>query len=116
VRGVTPIGRVLKDVIDDLGIAAKLSEHRAVIDWPEIVGAKIASHSRALRVEQGRLLVEVGSSVWAQELSLMRTTIIGKVNARLGRSAVESVHFVVGGKTPHGPSGRNGHEDGNDDE
>ncbi len=111
-RGVEPIGKILRAVIDDLGVGGKLAEQRAVIEWPDIVGPKVASHCRALRIEQGRLLVEVQSPVWAQELSLMRRTIQQKINRRLGSRTVESLHFVVGGKGSHEPSGSDGQEDG----
>jgi predicted nucleic acid-binding Zn ribbon protein len=111
-RGVEPIGRILKEVIEDLGVGPRMAEQRAVIEWPDVVGPKVASHCRAIRIEQGRMLVEVGSPVWAQELSLMRRTIIQKINRRLGSRTVQSLHFVVGGKGSHDPSGSNGPEDG----
>jgi len=111
VRGVEPIGRILEGVIEELGFASKLSEQRAVIEWSEIVGPKVAAHSRALRVDHGRLVVEVRSSVWAQELSLMSRGIVAKMNDRLGKRTVENLQFVVGGKTTNDPFGRNGHED-----
>lgn len=111
-RGVEPISKVLRDVIDELGVAGRLAEQRAVVEWSEIVGAKVAENSRALRIERGRLVVEVRSSVWAQELSLMRRTIQQKINDRLGERAVSNLHFVVRGKEPHDPSASDGPEDG----
>ncbi|MBD3368669.1 MAG: DUF721 domain-containing protein [Candidatus Eisenbacteria bacterium] len=110
-RGVEPISRILKGVIEDLGVAGRLAEQRAVVEWPEIVGPKVAEHSRALRIERGRLVVEVPSAVWAQELSLMRRTIQQKINRRLGSRTVETLQFVVGGKGSHDPSDSDGRED-----
>ena len=73
---VEPIGKVLSKVICDLGLAKKLSEQRAVVEWSDVVGPKVAEHSRAMRVDQGRLFVEVDSSVWAQELTLIFSSIL----------------------------------------
>jgi predicted nucleic acid-binding Zn ribbon protein len=101
VRRAEPIGKVLRDVINDLGLAKKMSEQRAVTEWPEIVGPRVAEHARALRVSGGRLFVEVDSSVWSQELSLMKRRILREVNRRVGRQAIEHVHFVLGGSTSH---------------
>jgi predicted nucleic acid-binding Zn ribbon protein len=111
-RGVEPIGKVLRAVIEELGVAGRLAEQRAVMEWPDVVGAKVAENSRAVRIERGQLLIEVGSSVWAQELSLMRREILRKMNDRLGGRTVKSLHFVVGGKGLDDPSGSDGREDG----
>jgi predicted nucleic acid-binding Zn ribbon protein len=111
VRWAQPIAKVLEEVVRDLGLAKKLSEQRAVVDWPRVVGHKVAVHSRAIRVDGGRLFVEVDSPVWAQELSLMKRTILRELNARIGKRAIENVHFVLGGATTHGTSDSDGRED-----
>jgi predicted nucleic acid-binding Zn ribbon protein len=108
VRRAEPIGKILADVVRNLGIAKKLSEQRAVVEWAEIVGREVAGHARALRVEGGKLFVEVDSSVWSQELTLMKRNILREINDRIGRKAVDNIHFVLGGPTTHGASGRNG--------
>jgi predicted nucleic acid-binding Zn ribbon protein len=100
-----PIGKVLEQVIADLGLAKKLHEQRAVVDWADIVGENVARHSRAIRVDGGRLFVEVDSSVWAQELSLMKRRILREIGRRAGDGVVDNVHFVLGGAGTHGASG-----------
>jgi predicted nucleic acid-binding Zn ribbon protein len=102
VRKVQPIGKVLRAVIEDLGIAKKLSEQRAVVEWPDVVGGRVAEHARAVRVDRGRLYVEVDSSIWAQELSLMKPNILKEVNTRIGRKAITNVLFTLGGAKAHG--------------
>jgi predicted nucleic acid-binding Zn ribbon protein len=114
-RHIQPIGRILADVVRDLGLAKKMSEQRAVVEWPEIVGGKVAEHSRAIRVDRGRLLVEVDSSVWSQELTLMKRSILRRINDRIGRQAIDNVHFVLGGTAPYDPS-RGNHRDKEDGE
>jgi predicted nucleic acid-binding Zn ribbon protein len=99
------IGKVLEQVIADLGLRKRLREQRAVVDWESIVGEKVASHSRAVRVDRGRLFVEVDSSVWAQELSLMKRRILRQVNERTGDRVIEQLHFVLGGASRDGASG-----------
>ena len=110
-RRVEPIAKILRDVVRDLGLGKKLNEQRAVVEWTEVVGERVAAHSRALRVDGGRLLVEVDSSVWAQELSLMRRRIVRDINERIGKGVIETVHFVLGGTTSHGASSPRSRED-----
>jgi predicted nucleic acid-binding Zn ribbon protein len=107
-RWAEPIGKILSDVIRDLGLSKKLSEQRAVVEWPDIVGRRVAEHARAVRVDGGRLLVEVDSPVWSQELTLMKRNILREINDRIGRKAIDNVHFVLGGARPHGASGNSG--------
>jgi len=106
-----PIGKVLEEVIANLGLAKKLSEQRAVVDWADVVGEKVARHSRAIRVDRGRLFVEVDSSVWAQELSLMKRRILREISKRAGDGVIDNVHFVLGGAVTHGASGTDSGKD-----
>jgi predicted nucleic acid-binding Zn ribbon protein len=108
---VESIGKVLQQVIADLGLEKRLREQRAVVDWKEIVGEKVASHSRAIRVDRGRLFVEVDSSVWAQELSLMKRRILRQVNVKAGERVIDNVHFVLGGASRNGASCNDGGKD-----
>jgi predicted nucleic acid-binding Zn ribbon protein len=57
------------------------------------------------------LLVEVDSSVWSQELTLMKRKIMREINRRIGREAIEHVHFVLGGSKPHDPIGNSGKDE-----
>jgi predicted nucleic acid-binding Zn ribbon protein len=100
-----PIGRILAEVVRDLGLTKKLTEQRAVVEWSDIAGRGIAEHSRAIRVEGKKLFVEVESSVWAQELSLMKRRILGEIDTRIGKDVIENVHFVLGGSSAHRASG-----------
>jgi len=112
VKWAEPIGKILADVLRDLGLSKKLSEQRAVVEWNDIVGRRVAEHARALRVDNGRLFVEVDSSVWSQELTLMKRNILRQINDRIGRKAIDNIHFVLGGARPYGASGRNSKEEG----
>lgn len=107
-----PIGKILADLIRDLGLSKKLNEQKAVVEWEAVVGRDIAEHSRAIKVDGGRLVVEVDSPVWSQELTLMKRDIMRRLNDRAGNRAIDNIHFVLGGATTHGASGRNRREEG----
>jgi predicted nucleic acid-binding Zn ribbon protein len=116
VRWAEPIGKILADVVRDLGLSKKLTEQRAVVEWADIVGRDVAEHARALRVDTGKLFVEVDSPVWSQELTLMKRNILRQINDRIGRKAIDNIHFVLGGATAYGASGRNGRKEEDDGE
>lgn len=73
-----------------------LREQEALAEWPKIVGSGVADHSRAIALQDGILLVQVESSVWAQELSLLKPRIQQALNERLGSDRVKDVRFRSG--------------------
>lgn len=47
--------------------------------WRQVVGTRIAVRSRPENIDQGTLWVVVTSNTWAQELSMLHRTLIGKL-------------------------------------
>jgi predicted nucleic acid-binding Zn ribbon protein len=48
--------------------------------WPAVVGSTIAAHATPSKERGGVLTVSCGASVWAQELDLMSTVILERLN------------------------------------
>ena len=84
----------LERALRQRGIESELKGWDAVKEWPRVVGPNIASHTRAVRFQQGILEVEVEGSAWMQELSLLKPQLIRKMNA-LGHAAVRELRYVV---------------------
>jgi predicted nucleic acid-binding Zn ribbon protein len=61
----------------------RLEESEAIKKWDFIVGPVIAKHSRAARINQGVLIVEVDHPVWRSELHFRKKEIIHQLNTRL---------------------------------
>lgn len=66
--------------------------------WPEVAGARVAAESEP-RSERGRVVtVACSSAVWAQELTLLSTDLLERLNASLGEldgaPPVRSLKFV----------------------
>jgi hypothetical protein len=62
--------------------------------WREIVGTKIAQRSRPAQLDRSTLLIIVVSPAWAQELSMLQSTILERL--RLKVPAVRALRFQVG--------------------
>jgi predicted nucleic acid-binding Zn ribbon protein len=93
-KSVSHLGSLLDQILSQFGLSYKLGGWRVVMNWPNIVGDKIASVSRALRYENDTLLVSVPDSVWRQQLSLEVDIILEKIHALPGGKAVKRIHFV----------------------
>jgi predicted nucleic acid-binding Zn ribbon protein len=91
-----PLADVLQRVTGEGGLARGLREQAVLQGWPQIVGAVNARHSRALGFKDGVLWIQTESSVWAQELSLLRPQIQKALERSLGEGSVREIRFRTG--------------------
>lgn len=92
-RHLSPMAKVLDQLLQNLGIERRVKEHMAITHWQEAVGAKIAAVATPMRVRDGILFVRVDSSVWRNELLFHKGLIIAKLNRLIGKSVVEDIRF-----------------------
>ena len=86
-----PLAQLLGNALHRTGLGKRLEDYRAVEAWDEVVGKVVAEHSQATGIREGTLFVDVQSSVWMQELQLLRGEIVGRLNAHLGRPVVRQI-------------------------
>jgi hypothetical protein len=85
------------DLLASLDGAEMMTDHSPVSleVWQDLVGTRIADRSKPARIDpSGTLIIHVPDSVWAQELSLLSTTIIARLSAMGTR--VTGLRFIVG--------------------
>ena len=75
---------ILSAILKDRGWNRVVREHRVFEEWDGVVGAIIAKNAQPVRIDRGVIVAVVTSPVWTQELSLLKETIIGRLNDRLG--------------------------------
>jgi predicted nucleic acid-binding Zn ribbon protein len=93
-RRFRTVGSVLPGVVKKLKLQKVLAVQPAVTIWPEVVGEKVARHTRARYVESSTLVVAVSSSVWMTQLTYLRPRILQKLAARLGKDLITDIRFV----------------------
>lgn len=68
--------------------------------WDEAVGPAVAAHSRPERFSGNSLVVKVDSSLWAQELSFHKKSILKRLQRFLNTEKVlTDIQFLVEGKS-----------------
>ena len=90
-----PLSGLLPRVLRQLGLEEGLLGWRAVEEWGQIVGPRIAKHTRAVSFRDGVLQVEVDGSAWMHELGFLKRDLVRKVNRHLGSARVRDVRLVV---------------------
>ena len=92
------VSGVVVRLLRGLGLENAMLGWRAVEQWPETVGPRIARHTRAVEYRDGTLVVEVEGSAWMQEVGYLKRDLSRRINARLGEDVVRDVRLVL----PHG--------------
>jgi predicted nucleic acid-binding Zn ribbon protein len=82
-------------VLEKSGVRKQVERIGILALWPEIVGEQLARVTRVKGLDDDALFVEVRSSAWLMELSMMKDDFLERVNARLGEDALERIVFVL---------------------
>jgi predicted nucleic acid-binding Zn ribbon protein len=78
-------------LVDNYGLRERLDEEHLRAAWAEVVGEMVARHTLGIELRHGRLRVRVDSAPLRHELGYMREELVGRLNERLGRTAVKEV-------------------------
>lgn len=81
-------GAAIVDALELRGITAEIRAQRIAAEWGDLVGAKIAQRTRPGDVRDKVLYVDVATSAWMQELTLLKPQILSSLLARLGEPAL----------------------------
>jgi len=82
--GPTRVGDLLDNLLERRGLSTQIRRIGALDVWSGAVGKRISDVTKAKTVVASTLFVEVRSSAWLMELSLMREALLERVNAELG--------------------------------
>jgi len=93
-----PNDMTLKDAITKmLGVyrlKGKYDETGVVAMWPEIMGTAIGNRTTQIYIAHKKLFVRIESSVIKNELLMVRTGIIQKLNERAGSEVITEIIFL----------------------
>ena len=88
----------LKDAIEQMlnvyKLKRKFDETSLVVAWPEMMGKAIANRTKDIFIRDRKLFIRIESAVIKNELLMMRTNIIDKMNERAGSKIVDEIIFL----------------------
>jgi len=90
---LTPLKDILSALLADSKLPFNPQDATIWKIWDEVVGSAIARNAQPLWIKDRRLRVKVSDPIWLQELSYLEVGVREKLNARLGRQAVEKIEF-----------------------
>jgi predicted nucleic acid-binding Zn ribbon protein len=88
----------LKEAIEQMlnvyKIKRRYDETAVVAAWPDLVGKSVANRTKELFIRERKLFLRIESSVIKNELMMMRTQIIEKINNEAKSNLVEEIIFL----------------------
>jgi predicted nucleic acid-binding Zn ribbon protein len=101
VRRLTPrpLRQALEQVTREAAPSGTLARVQA--SWKEVAGPELAAQAEPVSEREGVVTIRCASATWAQELELLGTDLLGRLESSLGgHSQVRSLKFVVGSPGP----------------
>ncbi len=92
-EGPQPVSSILEWALRRYGLQERLKERSLLSRWHEIVGEDIATHSRAVDLQDGVLVLEADHGVWRHELTLLMPMILNKFNDLCGAGTVTEIQW-----------------------
>ena len=88
----------LKDAIEQMlqvyKIKRRYDETAIIAAWPDLVGKSVANRTKEIYIHDKKLFLRIESSVIKNELLMIRSQIIDKINENAKSILVEEVIFL----------------------
>ncbi len=88
----------LKQAIDKLlnhyKLRGKFDETGILAMWPEIMGTAVANRTKQIYIHQKKLFVRIESSVVKNELLMVKSAIVDKLNEKAGSQVIIDIVFL----------------------
>jgi predicted nucleic acid-binding Zn ribbon protein len=85
---------VLERVIKRRGWEKRLKETNLLNSWNKLFSPPVSEIAKPLRIESGKLFLQVTEPVWKNELSFLKPEILKKLNQYSGDEVVKEILFV----------------------
>lgn len=75
-------------------LKGKFDETSIIVLWPELMGKAVGNRTTQIYISHKKLFVRIESSVIKNELMMVRTGIIEKLNERAGSGVITEIVFL----------------------
>lgn len=90
-KEVVKIDSLLQQFARSNGLEKGLAEYRLMKSWKDLLGISVAKKTKSLRIQNRKLFVTLHSSVARNELSMIKDSLIPKLNEAAGMDVIDDV-------------------------
>ena len=88
-----PIGVVIKELLKTYKIDKKLQETEIISSWESVIGKTIARATKKIYINNKVLHLQITSSIIRNELSMIKSEIIKRLNEKVGAEVITNISF-----------------------
>ncbi len=92
----TPIAAALEPLLERLDTGGQFTLIRLIRAWPAIAGETIARRTEVVSLRARTVVIKVSGAMWIQELQLMKSQILARVEGAIGARVIDDIHFIAG--------------------
>jgi predicted nucleic acid-binding Zn ribbon protein len=90
-KEVKKIDTLLQQFVKANRLEKGLAEYRLMKSWKDLLGITVAKKTKSLRIQNRKLFVTLHSSVVRNELSMIKESLIPKLNEAAGMDVIDDV-------------------------
>ena len=88
-----PIGEIIAQFISEKNIGQKLDETQIMRLWPKIAGETVNAYTQSMYVHNRTLYVRLSSAVLRNELLMLRSALLNRLNTEIGHPVIDNIIF-----------------------
>ncbi len=85
---IRKISDILKEFLRENKLDIRLKERQVIECWEELMGKTISRSTKKIYIKDSKLYVVVSSSVVRNELHMLKTEIVKKLNEKAGEEII----------------------------
>ncbi len=90
-KDVRKIDSLLQQFVKSNRLEKGLAEYRLMKSWKDLLGITVAKKTKSLKIQNRKLFVTLHSSVVRNELSMIKESLIPKLNEAAGMDVIDDV-------------------------
>jgi len=88
------IKEAIEQMLNVYKIKRKFDETSVISTWPDLMGKSVANRTKEIYIYNKKLFLKIESSVIKNEILMMHSQIIQKINEKAGSELIEEIIFL----------------------
>jgi predicted nucleic acid-binding Zn ribbon protein len=93
----TSLKHILESVLGQHDLSGDIEAYKVFSKWADIVGERVAAHTRPTRLARDILYVEVNDHLWLAQLKYMKNDMLKKLEDRTKPGLFKDLKFFLKG-------------------
>lgn len=89
-----PLKEAIEQMLNVYKLKRRFDETSLIAAWPELMGKAVANRTSQLYIRDRKLYIKIDSSVLKNELLMIRSAIVNRMNEKAGSHILDDVVFI----------------------